>query len=336
MDCLHSCIFRWHVLVFLFPFDGEIATIIWPASAVALVALLLFGLDLWPGIVLGSLLVAISNNHSWQLTTGVMFAHTLEPFVGAYILNKHTSFNTRLENFSDVYYLLVFSIVIAPALGATLGIASFALSPEGSSSQFLTMWWHWWIAHAISLSAIVPLILTWFSQRPRTMPGIQLIEFLISSTLLTIVAGLVFIRVDFLTIGNFPLGHVVFPFLLWIALRFTPREVATAGFITVFLAVIGTIQKTGPFSRPDLDLNLFLLGTFVFSVAIVALMLSSIVTQRKRTQVELQESHDKLEKRVQERTVELNTTNEKLLVEIDERKKIMEEVQKAGMKRSSP
>ena len=73
---------------FLFPFEGEIATLVWPASGVALTAILLFGLDLWPAVTLGSLLVAISNGHSLQLTLGVILAHTLEAYVGAYILTQ--------------------------------------------------------------------------------------------------------------------------------------------------------------------------------------------------------------------------------------------------------
>lgn len=317
-------------LGFLFPFQGEIASILWPASGLAMVGLLLFGLDLWPAIVLGSLLAAVSNNHSWQLTIGVVIAHTLEAYSGSYILRKYTSFDTKLENFSDVYYLLAFSIVIAPAIGATLGVTSFALSPEASNvGNFTFMWWHWWIAHAINLSAIVPLILTWYSPRPGNMTGKRILEFLLALGLLTTVSMLVFIRIDFFPIGNFPLGHVVFPFLLWIALRFSPREVATAGFITVFLAVMGTIEQTGPFSRPDLNFNLFLLGTFVFSVIMIMLMLSSIMAQRKRTQIELQLSHNDLEKRVAQRTSELNEANDKLLDEILERTKITEEVQKA-------
>ena len=309
---------------FLFPFAGELPTLIWLASGVALVVLLLYGLDLWPGIALGSVLVAISNHHSLPLTIGIVFTHTIEPFIGAYILRKYTTFDTRLEKFTDVRYLFTYCILLAPAIGAIFGVLSFAISPEGSNKNLPIMAWQWWIAHAISFSAILPLCLTWLSERPKIALNSRFLEFLFALGSLTLVSVLVFVHIDMLPIGNFPLGHVVFPFLLWIALRFSPREVALSGFIVVFLSIIGTLEQTGPFSRPNLDFNLVLLGTFVFSVALMMLMLSSIIAQRQHTRNQLQQSHKALEERVLERTNELNIANQNLLNEVEERKKIGE------------
>ncbi|MEO1289825.1 MAG: ATP-binding protein, partial [Chloroflexota bacterium] len=241
-------------------------------------------------------------------------------------LRRFTNFDARLTNFSDVFYLVIYAILLPPAVGATLGIISFAVSPEETASNFVLMWWHWWIAHSLSLSMIVPLLLTWLSDSPDFEMDWQLGEFLLALGCVSVTSILLFLRFDFLPIGNFPLGHVLFPFLFWIALRFTPREVSLAGFITIAMSIIGTVQKTGPFSRPDLDTNLFLLGTFVFSVVLVTLILSSIFAQRQRTREELQNSHDDLEKRVQERTLELQNVNQQLVQEVEERKVIAQDL----------
>lgn len=312
---------------FLFPFDGEIATLIWLATGVALSALILFGLDLWPGIVLGSILVAISNQHSLMLTIGIMIAHTAEAYFAAYFLKNHTPFDPKLETFADVFNLIIYGIVLSPIVGAIFGMVAFALSPEGIGRNLPLIGWHWWIAHSISLSFIMPLILTTFSPTPFLRVGRRYFEFLLALGLLSFVSMLIFIRIDFLPIGNYPLGYVIFPFLLWIALRFSPREVATASAISVSIAIIGTSQKTGPFSRPNLDFNLFLLATFVFSVVLVTLTLSSIFAQRERTRLELQQSHDELESRVAQRTITLNDLNEQLIKEVDARQKIADELE---------
>ena len=300
---------------FLLPFEGEIATLIWPASSIALAVLLLYGIELWPAITLGALAVAISNQHSPQLTLGVLVAHTLEPALGAYALLRLKQFNPNLDKLTDVVNLLLYGVLLSPAIGATIGILSFSLSPEGASSNFALMWWHWWIAHAISFAFITPLILTTFAADNQVTSDTNILEYLLILGSLAAVSMLVFIRIDFLPIGNLPLGHVVFPFLLWIALRFTPREVATAGFMTVSIAIIGTINKTGPFSRPSLDTNLILLATFVFAVVIMALMLASLIAQRRQ-------AHHLLEQRVLERTSDLQVVNEQLQEEVEERKRI--------------
>jgi signal transduction histidine kinase len=139
------------------------------------------------------------------------------------------------------------------------------------------------------------------------------------------ISMLIFIRLP-LYVGNFPLGHVIFPFLLWLALRFSPREVASVSLITSTIAVIGTVNGTGPFSRPDNDINLILLTTFVVSIMITALIISVIMTQHNKARAALQQSHDMLEERVNERTQELSQTNKRLYQEISEREEAQAEL----------
>ena len=66
------------------------------------------------------------------------------------------------------------------------------------------------------------------------------------------------------------------------------------------------------------------LGIFAF----VALLISSLTAARQRAEADLRRAHDELEVRVQERTVELASTNEALRAEIMERKRTEQEKQK--------
>jgi len=56
------------------------------------------------------------------------------------------------------------------------------------------------------------------------------------------------------------------------------------------------------------------------------------ITKRKRAEDDLQKAHDELERRVQERTVELMETNERLKQEIEERKRVEEALRESEAK----
>ncbi len=317
-------------LGFLIPFEqGEIPTLIWPAPAMALAVLLLYDISLWPGLALGAILVAVSNNHSLSLLISIVITHTLEDVSSAWLIRKrYTSFDQTLERLQDVRIFILFGVILGPAIGATLGTLSFAISPEGVNKDLLNLWWQWWAGHAMSNLIITPAILTWAAHVPSHRQRRQYLEMLVVYAALIVVGLLVFIRLPF-SARNLPLGHVVFPFLLWLALRFSPREVAGASLVISVIAMIGTVHGTGPFSRPIMSTNLLLLLTFVIAVMLTTLIISSIMTERRQAQQELQEKHDMLEMRVTERTADLSAINEKLHQEIEERKQIEFELAQA-------
>jgi signal transduction histidine kinase len=317
-------------LGFLIPFaGGQIATLIWPATAVALAILLLYNINLWPGVTLGAILVAVSNHHSLPLLLGIVVTHTAEILGSAWLIRRAViHFDHTLKRLSDVRTFVLIGAVLGPAIGATLGVISFAISPEGANKSLLNLWWQWWAGHAMSTLIITPAFLTWFAYDPIRRDKRQFVDVIAVYGAFILVAFLVFFRLPFST-NTLPLGHVVFPFLLWLAFRFTPREVAGASLIVTIMAMIGTVHGTGPFSRPNMATNLVLLLTFVVSVMLTTLILSSIMTERRRAQRLLQEKNNMLELRVAERTADLSQANLLLQQENEERKQIEKELAQA-------
>jgi integral membrane sensor domain MASE1 len=56
---------------------------VWPPTGIALAALLVFGLNLWPGVSLGVFLGSIITGAPLNLAFGMTLGNTLEAFVGA-------------------------------------------------------------------------------------------------------------------------------------------------------------------------------------------------------------------------------------------------------------
>src|SRR5690242_19665391 len=80
-------------------------TALWPPVGVGIAALMLYGTQLWPGIVIGDLLVA---DFSSPLGTvlGQTLGNTLEVVVAAVILRRLVGSRTGLERVGDVFALV--------------------------------------------------------------------------------------------------------------------------------------------------------------------------------------------------------------------------------------
>jgi integral membrane sensor domain MASE1 len=57
-------------------------TIVLPSTGIALAALLIFGVHLWPGIALGAFLAAVSTGVPLAMACGVSAGNTVEALVG--------------------------------------------------------------------------------------------------------------------------------------------------------------------------------------------------------------------------------------------------------------
>lgn len=307
-------------LGFLIPFNGQLSVLVWPATGLAFAVLTRSGIRYWPGAALGALLVALSNQYSIPLLIGFVAAHTLEPLVGAYVLRRHTHFRSSLEKVNDVLALVIIGAFLSALLGASVGTLAIRLSPEGVNRIYSYVWWEWWAGHTISIVSIAPVVLTWYANRRMNWTVNQWIEAGIGLVGLVLISAVVFLQ--FSPSGNYPLGHAVFPFLLWFALRFGPREVASASLVTLIIGIWGTATGTGPFSRSNPDLNVLLLLSFVLSVILTALIVSSVLAQLRRAREALRQNNAQLEARVTARTAELSQANNLLQQNIIERDQI--------------
>src|SRR5262249_61381169 len=73
---------------------------------------------------------------------------------------------------------------------------------------------------------------------------------------------------------------IVFPVLLWAALRFGPRGAATAIVVVCSITVWNTAQSDGPFVRESLTDSLLATQLFIATSAITSLLLDALAAVR--------------------------------------------------------
>lgn len=258
------------------------ATLVWLPSGISLAVLLIYGFNLWPAITLAALLANFQSGAPPLATLGIGIGNTLEPLLGAFLLEKFLQFRHSLERLADVLSLTVVAF-LSSILSASFGVMSLWLSGTISNEIFPT-WVAWWIGDTISILIVASFLLIW-STRPR-------LEFklnrLLEGVLITLVLLVIYLAIfrDFfgLPIENKASAYLIFPPLIWISLRFGQPGAVTASLALVTLTILSTFQGLGPFTDTSISSSLLFLQIFMMVIAITSMILAAVVTERKKVE----------------------------------------------------
>ncbi len=215
-------------------FTGAVAAIVWLPVGVGIAFLYLGGLKLWPGVVLGDLLANQYQTLPVGSAIGQTIGNTLEVVVAAYLIRRLVRSGRPLDSVAGVCGLLV-AIFAGTAVSATIGPFSLRLGNVLSTSDLPHVWHTWWLGDTAGALVVVPLALAWWQPLDLSWTRARIAEgalMLSSVIILTDVA----LRTDR------PLVYIVFPTLIWAALRFGPR----GGTLAVAVAVGVHALEDGP------------------------------------------------------------------------------------------
>jgi signal transduction histidine kinase len=257
---------------------GKSVTLVWPPTGLSLAILFVHGRQLWPGVALGAFAVnALTPGVPPLVAAGMALGNTAEAVLGATLL-RQSGFEPSLRRVGDVLRLVLLGGMVASAASALVGTVSLRLGgvlPAGRIPATLRVWWTGDLMGALVVAPLVLSARDLLVSRPR---GWRLIEGL-GLLLITIAGSVLAFRQPALHVSYFP-PHMLFPVLLWAALRFGPRGVAWANLAVAVVSVWATVNQLGPFARPSLNESLLLLQTFVGMMMLTALVLGAAAAER--------------------------------------------------------
>jgi PAS domain S-box-containing protein len=245
-------------------------TALWPPVGVGIAALVLGGLRLWPGVVIGDLLV---GDFSTPLGTvlGQTVGNTLEVVIGALVLVRLAGRRrVDFERIRDVGALVV-AAALGTVVSAGVGVISLRLGHVITEREVLTVWRTWWLSDLAGALVVTPLLIVWAIRRlsgfgvPRIAEGAALVTVLV-------------LLVELPSQRDVP--YIVFPALIWAALRFGTRGAATATALVSTLSVWNTAHNAGPFVRESITHSLLSTQLFIAAAALTSLVLAAAAAER--------------------------------------------------------
>lgn len=249
-------------------------TAIWPPTGIALAALVLGGPRLWPGVALGAFLANVDTGVSTLTVLGITTGNTLEALAGAWLLKRVADFRPALETVRDVLALVLFGAVLSTMVSATVGVSSLLAGSEIALADAASVWRTWWLGDMGGDLIVAPAILVAATNRRQIdRPPGSLAEAVVLLAAVTAMSVFAFSQ-------ETAVYYLLFPVLIWAALRFWQPGAAGASLVAAAAAVYFTSNGEGPWTGLGPDERLLLAQSFVAVAGISALLLAAVTRQR--------------------------------------------------------
>ena len=151
------------------------ATAIWPASGIALGALLILGPRYWPGIWLGSfsvnLLATFDSSSPEAIVRSLTIAGIIaagasaQAVVGARLVYRQTGGSLSLARERDIFSFYVLGGPVTHLVSATFGVTTLYIAGAIPTAALLDNWWTWWTGDTIGALIFAPLLIMWCGGR---------------------------------------------------------------------------------------------------------------------------------------------------------------------------
>ena len=206
--------------------------------------------------------------------------NTLAVVAAALLLRRLTGGRTGLERVADVL-AFVGCALVAALVSAAFGPLSLRLGDVIPADELARVFRTWTLGDAAGVLVVAPVILTWATARLRGIGRRELVEGGVALVLLVALAELPPQR---------DVPYIVFPVLLWSALRFGPRGASAAILVVCSITVWNTAQDDGPFVRESITDSLLATQLFIAIAALTSLVLAAVTAERTRAAAALAES----------------------------------------------
>jgi PAS domain S-box-containing protein len=259
--------------------------IFWPASGISVGVLIALGprvrVPVAAAVLVGSTVCGLTIGRSAWLSIAFGFLNALQTLLTAWLLEQWFGRTFKLE---DVRSVLGF--FAATAVGSAIAAAGavVTISFVNSIVSPLYVWGLWFAASTVGVATVAPLLIGLNDAMRERLPRHELMEGWAAIIALTALTFFLISLPDGPWGTALPEG-LVFPFLLWVAIRCRPVFAAGTALV-VGLTVIGTTAlNVGNFDwhKPLAD-RILSAQTFVFIESILVVLLAAVFAERRRSE----------------------------------------------------
>jgi diguanylate cyclase (GGDEF)-like protein/PAS domain S-box-containing protein len=268
------------------PYKESIVTLLWLPTGVAVGAIIRWGYISLPAIFVAATLVELSLNLPMTTSVGMASGNTLAPLLTAYLLKK-AHFDHSLAKQRDILLMISFALLgmLVSSIG---GVLSLYLSDQVTPDKIFKIWFIWWMGDSVGVLLALPLVLKISTSKFITN---------VPQNLRLFVWLLFFAACEYLIVNlvndlnkQFLLtAFLILPVLIWASMAF---GVVGGSIVVISLCAIAvwfTSQGYGTFYSVDVGEGLFSLWTFMVTLVMTMLLISTLQSGRnvaERTSLE--------------------------------------------------
>ena len=260
-------------LGFSLEFAGPVAAIVWLPVGVSIAFLYFRGLGYWPAVLIGDLLV---NNYSAfpvGTAVGQTVGNVLEVVIATELLRRSARRGPLLGSVGGVARMIL-AISIGTAVSATIGALTLRLGGVIGLDAAPRVWRTWWLGDFSGALVVVPFALAWWRRPLGGLSRARTWEAVI------VMAGVVVLTEVAFSMRT-PVAYIVFPGLIWAAIRFGPRGATLALVIAVGPAIWNTVHYEGPFVFHTVTHAVLTTQLYIAVAATTTLVIAAVVAERE-------------------------------------------------------
>ena len=269
------------------PYIGSHITLIWLPTGIAVAALMRWGYRCWPGIFLGAFAINFFIDSAPLLDLGIALGNTLAPLLVVWLLRRQ-KFQTTFERAYDIP-LLVTAAAIGMLFSASGGVGSLVLFKVLPMQDAGAAWLSWWAGDFTGVLLAAPLLFN-ISRAELKKLWAQRVEFVVWSSIMLAISWGVFFLNNSVNSHSLSLTFMILPLIVWSAMRFGVMGSSLGVLWPAIIAAAATGRGLGPLYNADTRLSLFLLWSFLATLALVNLIVAALQAQRTRADAAIQQS----------------------------------------------
>jgi two-component system, NarL family, sensor histidine kinase FusK len=309
---------------------GGAISLVWPSSGIALVALLAFGFAVAPGIAIGSFLANVSGGVPIPVAAVIGTGSMVAALTAALLLNRAARFRITLARVSDVLAFIGFAAALSTAVSALIGTTALLGGGLVNVGEYGAAFLKWWLGDMMGVLVVAPPLFSFLTYSNPIRSAEQTVEACALAVATFWVSYLIFGAPQLAGHGYYPAALAIFPFIIWAALRFGHLGTSIVTLMVSVVAIWGTTHGTGPFAAESPVDSLVRWCTFANVMAVTGLLLVAARAQEQRVHDLLRAAHIELERRVEERTEDLEKANNELKEEMARRRLLEGELIQIG------
>jgi len=273
------------------PYKESIVTLLWLPTGIAVGAIIRWGNISLPAIFVAATFVELSLNLPISTSLGMAGGNTLAPLLTAYLL-KRAHFDHSLAKQRDILLMISFAL-LGMLVSSTGGVLSLYFSGQITPDKIFKIWFIWWMGDSVGVLLALPLVLN--LSRKRFIANVpQSLRLLAWLLFFAACEYLIVNLVNDLNKQFLLTAFLILPVLIWASMAFG----VVGGSIVVIslctLAVWFTSQGYGTFYSVDVGEGLFSLWTFMVTLVVTMLLISTLQSGRNAAERVSHENEKKL------------------------------------------